>query len=181
MKDVVFVTGNKNKAKHLSDLLGIEIEYQDAELLEIQSMDVVEVAKDKALKAYEAIQRPVLIEDQAVYLEALGGFPGPFVKYMVESSGGVESIARILDGFDSRRCIAKDVFVYYDGDQTKVFIGEHGGTIADAPRGSGGWGWDPVYCPDGFNGKTSAELSNDDYQTVYCKIKPIEAVRDFLQ
>ena len=180
MKDIVFVTGNKNKAKHLSDLLGIEIDYHDIELQEIQSMDVVEVAREKAIRAYDIIQRPVLVEDQAVYLEALGGFPGPFIKYMVESSGGIESIARIINDYDNRRCIAKDVFVYYDGEHTEIFVGEHGGTIANSPRGTGGWGWDPVYCPDGFGGKTSAELSEKDYEDVYLKVKPIELVRTFL-
>ena len=181
MKDVVFVTGNKNKAKHLSDLLGIEISYHDAELKEIQSMDVAEVAKDKAIRAFEIIGRPVLVEDQAVYLTALGGFPGPFVKYMVESAGGIESIARVLDGYSDRSCVARDVFVYYDGVNTTVFAGEHGGVIADQPRGTGGWGWDPVYCPDGFDGMTSAELTKEQYDEVYLRIKPIKAVGDFLR
>ena len=181
MKDVVFVTGNKNKAKHLADLLGIEIEYQSAELSEIQSMDVEEVAKDKAIRAYESIGRPVLVEDQAVYLTALGGFPGPFVKFMVESSGGIESIARILDGYEDRSCIAKDIFVYYDGTSLTTFVGEYGGIIAKEPRGDGGWGWDPVYCPDGFDGKTSAELTKEEYEEVYLKIKPIAKVSEFLR
>lgn len=181
MKDVVFVTGNKNKAKHLADLLGIDIEYQNAELSEIQSMDVEAVAKDKAIRAYEMIGRPVLVEDQAVYLTALGGFPGPFVKFMVESSGGIESIARILDAYHDRSCIAKDIFVYYDGTTLSTFAGEHGGVIANEASGDGGWGWDPVYCPDGFNGKTSAELSKEEYDKVYLKIKPIVKVREFLR
>lgn len=181
MKDVVFVTGNANKAKHLSELLGVEIEYQNIDLEEIQSMDVTEVAIDKAKRAYEKLKRPVLVEDQALYLNALGGFPGPFVKFMVDSSGGIESISRILKDYRDKTCIARDVFVYVDGKGPEIFVGEHAGVIAEAPRGEGGWGWDPVYCPDGFGGRTSAELSSEEYKKIYMLIKPIEKVREFIR
>jgi XTP/dITP diphosphohydrolase len=179
MNKVVYVTGNRNKANHLTDLLGIDIDYMNVSVDEIQSMDVVEVARHKAVSAYKKVNRPVLVEDQAVYLNALGGFPGPFVKFMTESSG-IESLARILDSYDDRSCLARDVFVYYDGNSVSVFAGEYGGVIAKEPRGENGWGWDPVYCPDGFNGMTAAELNKGDYDSVYLRIKPIEKLREFL-
>lgn len=179
-RNVVFVTGNPNKAKHLSELLGIEIDYHSVDLEEIQSMDVMEVAVDKAKRAYAQLGRPVLVEDQALYLNALGGFPGPFVKFMVDSSGGIESISRILSDYSDKTCVARDVFVYADSGGAEIFVGEHTGVIADQPKGNGGWGWDPIYCPDGFDGRTSAELSDEEYSEVYKSIKPIEKVRDFL-
>lgn len=180
MKDVVFVTGNANKAKHLSQLLGVEIKYRNIELDEIQSMDVASVAIDKARRAYEIVKSPVLVEDQALYLNALGGFPGPFIKFMVDSSGGIDTISKILSNYTDKTCIARDIFVYFDKKGPIVFSGEHAGVIADAPRGDGGWGWDPVYCPEGFGGRTSAELSHEEYTKVYMLIKPIEKVREFI-
>lgn len=61
------------------------------------------------------------------------------------------------------------------------FRGELPGSIAAHPRGDSGFGWDKIFCPDGYNGRTRAELSPEEDAATYHIIKPIAAVSEFLQ
>ena len=72
------------------------------------------------------------------------------------------------------------MFGYYDGEQTKLFRAELGGVIAKYPVGNGGFGWDKIFCPDGYGGRTRAELYADEYVVTYPTIKPIVPLREFL-
>lgn len=181
MKDVVFVTGNPNKAAYFAELVGLPIDHHKVELDEIQSLDVAEVAERKARQAYDILKRPVLVEDQGMYLPALGGFPGPFVKFMVDDGDRVDILSRILDGFSNRSAESRTVFVYFDGSEVRKFEGVLYGEIAKEPRGDGGWGWDPVFIPRGYGGRTRAELTKEEDHETYLIAKPIEAVGEFLR
>ena len=123
---------------------------------------------------------PVLVEDVALGFAALGGLPGPFIKFFVEAPNGLENLCQMLDSFDDRSAVAACVFGYYDGDQIKLFHAELGGVIAKRPAGSGGFGWDRIFCPDGYGGRTRAELYADEYVVTYPTIKPIVPLREFL-
>jgi non-canonical purine NTP pyrophosphatase (RdgB/HAM1 family) len=178
--NAVFVTGNQHKADHLSRLLGLPLEHIKLDLDEIQSADVGEVAAHKAKQAYELVKRPVFVEDVALGFEALGGLPGPFVKFFVTSDDGLEKLCRILDSFSSRRATGECVYAYYDGEHLELLRGELDGDIAQHPKGDNGFGWDAVFCPDGYDGRTRAELNEDEYAEAYQIIKPIAALRDAL-
>jgi Ham1 family protein len=86
----------------------------------------------------------------------------------------------MLDGFDDRSAVAACVFGYYDGEQVKLFRAELGGVIAKHPTGDGGFGWDKIFCPDGYGGRTRAELTPHEDAETYRLFKPINAVRQFL-
>ena len=180
VEEPVFITGNQNKANYLAKMLGIDLEHQKVELDEIQSTDIREVAAHKARQAYESIGKPVLIEDSGLSFTALNGLPGPFIKFFVEVDDGIEKLCRMLDGFDNRSARATAVFAYYDGSQMMLIEGGIDGTIVDHPRGSNGWDWDKIFAPNGYNGKTQAEQTDEDYETVYGVIKPFNKLRDFL-
>ena len=131
-------------------------------------------------QAYAVAKRPVLVEDVALGFTALDGLPGPFIKFFVEAPNELENICRMLEDFDDRSAVAACVFGYYDGHQVKLFRAELGGVIAKHPAGDGGFGWDKIFCPDGYGGRTRAELTpNEDIET-YRLFKPIDAVRQFL-
>ena len=87
----------------------------------------------------------------------------------------------MLDGFDDRSALAVGVFGYYDGREMHVFRGELPGSIVAHPRGDGGFGWDKIFCPDGYNGRTRAELLPEEDAATYQSIKSIAALRKFLQ
>ena len=180
MTSVTFITGNPNKAAHFARNIGMEIEHHKADVDEIQTLDPAELVEHKARQAYSQLGRPVLVEDLSFEYEALGGLPGPFVKFFVEADNGLEKMCRILDTFDNRRAKAVGVFGYYDGKETKLFKGGLAGEIVQHPRGENGFGFDRVFAPDGFNGKTAAELSETEYKKYYTAIKPFGMVREFL-
>lgn len=176
----VFITGNASKASYLAKMLGINLEHQKIDLDEIQSTILEEIVEHKVRQAYQIIGKPVLVEDVSLGLDALGGLPGPFIKFFVEAPNGLENICRMCDNLANRRAEAGCVYGYYDGSSLELFRGGLTGTIASHPRGSSGFGWDKIFCPDGYNGKTRAELSPSDDEKTYATIKPYRALREFL-
>lgn len=184
MNDVVYVTGNPEKAENFSRHIGITIDHHPAELDEIQTLDASELVEHKVRQAYVQLQRPVLVEDVTFSFEALGGLPGPFVKFFVHAGtdleSGVERMCRMLDGFDNRRAVATCTFGYYDGKKLVLFEGSLAGVIADSPRGKGGFGFDRIFIPDDFEDLTAAELDQAGYERYYTTIKPFKKVREFL-
>jgi inosine/xanthosine triphosphate pyrophosphatase family protein len=87
----------------------------------------------------------------------------------------------MLDGFGDRSARAETVFGYYDGKRLELIRGGLDGTIAMHPRGEGGFGWDKIFCPNGFENKTRAELILEQDADSYQTIKPVVALRDFLK
>lgn len=184
MIDVVYVTGNPEKAENFSRHIGLDVAHQAAELDEIQTLDTAELVGHKARRAYRQLGRPVLVEDVAFSLAALSGLPGPFVKYFVHAGGsvdsGVERMCRMLDGFDDRSAVATCMFGYFDGTTLTLLEGSLGGSVAERPRGDGGFGFDRIFVPEGFDGKTAAELNEREYEQYYTTIKPFAAIRNLL-
>lgn len=180
MKTVTFITGNPHKADYLSRMLCLPLKHRAVDLTEIQSTSLEEVVEHKVRQAYAVAKRPVLVEDVALGFMALDGLPGPFIKFFVEAPNGLENLCRMLDGFDDRSAVAACVFGYYDGQRIKLFRAELGGVIAKRPAGNGGFGWDKIFCPDSYGGKTRAELTPDEDAETYRLFKPIDVVRQFL-
>lgn len=181
MNRPVYITGNDNKAMYLSKLLGIDLSHHKLALDEIQSSDAKVVIEHKVRQAYSLLKCPVIVEDTCMGYEALDGLPGPFIKYFIEQNDGAERLCRMGDGLASRRAQAWVTFGYYDGNQLKFFHGEIRGTIAEHPAEMRvGFGWDSIFIPDGYGGRTRSELSQDEYDELYETIKPIAAVRSFL-
>lgn len=114
------------------------------------------VAREKVQVAWERLRRPVLVEDSGLEILAWGGFPGALVKWL-EKSAGLDGIVRMLEPFPDRRARAVCVIACFDGEQLSTARGVTEGAIAPAPRGRGGFGWDPIFVPRGSE-KTFAEL-----------------------
>lgn len=193
MKEVVFVTGNPSKAEYLSRLLEYPLEHFDYDHAEIQARTLEEIVEEKARSAYEKVGKAVLVEDVSLGIDEHAGLPGPFIKYYVEpdTTAGeadsedvctrhLETLCRIADATQTRRATAACVMGYYDGVRLELLRGELHGVIADHPRGINGFGWDAIFCPDGFDGKTRAELTPSDDAATYATIKPITLLKELL-
>jgi len=178
MKDVVFITGNQKKADYLARLIGIEIEHKKIDLYEVQSLDLHDVVKHKLRQAYGEVGRPVLVEDVSLEFVALGRLPGTFIKWFQEELSH-EDLCRMLDG-KTRDAAAKCVFGYFDGKEEVYFEGKLEGSVPEKPFGNGGYGWDPIFIPEGYD-VTRAELSKEDDEKTYRLIKPLAQVADFLK
>lgn len=160
MADVTFITGNQSKADFLAKYLDHPVAHQKVDLDEIQSLDLRRITEHKARQAYEIIKAPVLVEDIGLEFHALGRLPGPFVKWFIEDMG-LEGMCRMLEGYNDRAATARICFAYYDGAQVELFEGSIQGTIADSPRGADGFGWNPIFIPDGAD-KTFAEMNDEE-------------------
>ncbi len=157
LEALAFVTSSPHKHREAEAILGVPLERVALDLPEPQGLDVVAVAREKARAAHRALGRPVLVEDTSLELAALGGFPGPLVRWLLEAAGPA-AIARLLDGFDDRSARARCAAVAWDGARERLGVGAVEGTIARAPRGAEGFGWDVVFAPAWGGGRTYAEL-----------------------
>mgnify|MGYP003704698255 CR=1 FL=1 len=88
--DVYFVSSNKHKyveAKEILSSFGIKLGFFEAKLVEIQSNSLSEIARAKALDAFSKCKKPIIIEDDALVIQSLGGFPGPYSSYVFDTIG----------------------------------------------------------------------------------------------
>ena len=157
LRDAVLVSGNPGKLAEARRLSGVELQAAAIDLPEIQSLDIREVLRAKALEAYRILQRPLVVDETALELEALNGFPGVLVKWMLVAVGA-EGIARTAASLDNPRATARCALLYYSTDREIFAEGTTGGHLVHLPRGDAGFGWDPIFQPDGSD-KTYAELS----------------------
>lgn len=176
LDELVFVTSNEGKLREAAALLGRELERCALDLPEIQSLDLREVVRDKAAAACSRLGRPVLVEDTALELAGLGGFPGPLVRWLLASVGAA-GIARIAQAFGDPRATARCLLCASDGE-TEVFgEGVVEGRIAAAPRGRQGFGWDSVFVPEGAGGRSFGEMSDDDKNAISHRRRAFDALR----
>ncbi|HEY4518230.1 MAG TPA: non-canonical purine NTP pyrophosphatase [Candidatus Paceibacterota bacterium] len=175
--EVTFITGNQKKADYLAKYLGHPVKHLKLDLDEIQSLDLREIVEHKVRQAYDKIKAPVIVEDVSLEFEALGGLPGPFIRFFVDNMP-FETMCEMING-KSRRATAKATMGYYDGQTLKLFEGGLGGEIALKPSADNGFDWDRIFIPDGYK-VTRAELSEEDDQKTYLLIKPFAALKEFL-
>ena len=174
----VFVTSNSNKWQEAQRILGYALERSELELPEVQAETVAAVALAKAQAAYAKLGRPVIVEDAGLELYALGGFPGPFIKYW-EKLGGLSSICRAADGLGDRRIRAVCALGICSEQGSEVVVGAIEGMLALHPRGHSGFGWDAIFVPHG-EGRTFGEMTPAEKDARSHRRKAWELLRDKL-
>lgn len=128
-----YITSNKEKIRVASKFLfplHVAVEGISLELIEIQSDDIGEIARDKAQQAFSAINKPLFVNDAGWYISALNGFPGPFMKY-VNQWLTAEDVLKMMSGHTNREIIFREVVCYVDKDQLKSFVSEIKGTVLE--------------------------------------------------
>ncbi len=179
MQSLTFITGNANKAKQVSRYLRFPVEHKKIDLIEIQSLDLVEVIEFKAKEAYKYVQSPVLVEDTALRFCALGKLPGPLIKWFLMELG-TSGLCRLLDGYADRSAEVSVMFGLYDGQTFEAFVSSREGVIAPEPRGSEGFGWDPIFIPRGSE-KTWGELSIEEHKDPPLRRIALEKLEHYLR
>lgn len=154
-----FVSSNRHKydeAKMTLDNLGISTRFVESDLTEVQSDSLSDIAQTKARDAFSKFETPVLVEDDGLFIDALGGFPGPYASYTLEKIG-VRGILDLLQNHNDRRARFVSVIAYEGFRGTKTFEAVVPGAILDNSRGDG-WGYDPIFTPVGST-RTFAEMT----------------------
>lgn len=170
MEPVVLASANPKKVIELRQVLGDRFD------LVPRPDDVPDVVEDadtfvgnarlKAVALVEATGKPALADDSGLEVDALDGEPGVFsARYAGEDASDEDNVVKLLGALADRpdpadrtarfRCVI--VLRWPDGREV-VADGSCEGVIVDAPRGEGGFGYDPVFVPNDGDGRTFAEL-----------------------
>jgi XTP/dITP diphosphohydrolase len=158
---LVLASHNPGKAKEIAELLQrFDIAVISAASLGLPEPEETEDsfignAKLKALAATRASNLPALADDSGLCVDALDGAPGIFsARWAGPSKDFNDAMARVLKGIAGKprgaHFVAALALAWPD-DHCEVFEGKVFGTLADAPRGTQGFGYDPVFIPDGFD------------------------------
>lgn len=130
MKELVFVTHNKGKAKSAEKYFkNIKFTTYDFELDEPRSEDLKEIATAKVKQAYSLVKKPCIALDTGFFIDALNGFPKTFVNFALETIG-IGGILKLMENQENRDCRFEEVLAYYDGEEIRYFYGKHPGEIA---------------------------------------------------
>lgn len=175
MTKLTMVTGNREKKIHFASLHP-EMQFQNLDLPELQGPPI-EVAKAKCREAARQIQGPVMIEDTSLCFDALGGLPGPYIKWFVRDTG-LEGLFKMLAAFPEQRgATALSTIAYTTGPDAEpvIFQGRTRGTIV-APRGDNGAGWDAIFQPNGMQ-VTLAEMEEVDKPAVNGRMEAFEGLK----
>lgn len=162
-----FVTGNTLKfdiAKAYFAPLGDSFELRQLaiDVPEIQAKTVEEVAMFSAQEAVKRAGEPCIVSDAGLVIEALNGFPGPFLKY-VNTWLGVGGFLRLMNGVENRRAYFEDTLAVAFPDGTvKTFTRREYGVIAkEAADSETGWAANDLFVPDGHM-MPLGKMSNDE-------------------
>ena len=174
---ITMVTSNEGKAREVAAFFGksVEVAHVALEIPEHRSDDVGEIAGGKAQYAYERLKIPLLVDDTGFFIDALSGFPGPYAAYVLDSIGNA-GILKLMEGHTNRTARFITAIAFADGHGVQVFKGIIDGRITFAPRGTGGFGYDPIFEVDG---KTLAEIPLDEKSRMSHRARALAAFHDW--
>ncbi|AGN02726.1 RdgB/HAM1 family non-canonical purine NTP pyrophosphatase [Salinarchaeum sp. Harcht-Bsk1] len=196
-----FVTGNEGKVEEAREYLPMAVEQTDYDYVEVQSDDLAPIAARGARESFRELggTEPVAVEDSGLFVDALGGFPGPYSAY-AEYTLGIERVYRLVEPEDDHRASFRSVVAYAadadsldedvtdddpdwhdgvtveDGVAVATFEGTVRGEIV-TPRGDGGFGYDPIF---EHEGRTMAERSTAEKNAISHRGRALAKLADWL-
>jgi XTP/dITP diphosphohydrolase len=185
MKTIYFITSNANKlaeAKAKISDLDIKIIQKNIGYPEVQADTLEKVVTFGARYIQEKINHPFLIEDAGLFIKYLHGFPGVYSSYVFHTLGckGILKLINALE-IDRRKACFKSVFAYIESNEKpQFFIGKCKGKISTDMRGNNGFGYDPIFIPDG-NNKTFAEMDINEKNSYSHRGKSLDKIREFFK
>lgn len=167
---IVFATGNAHKVEEVAAILGEEwaVESLDPGVEETgTTFEANAILKAQAV--VDATGALAIADDSGIEIDALDGQPGIHSARWTEESDWIPRVLRELDAAPERprtaRYVAAAAAVWPDG-RAEVVRGTVEGVVADAPRGDGGFGYDPIFVPAEGDGRTFAEMTSDEKQAM---------------
>ena len=180
MDKLYFATTNEGKIKEAREILGIKVEGIPLEIDEIQSLEPKEVAEKKAEAYFKEFKKPLFVEDVSLDFIALGRLPGVYIDSFSKELGN-DGLIDLLKEEKDRSAIARTTICYIDGEgNTQVFVGEVEGTIATEQRGEKGFGWDPIFIPEGSE-ETFGEMEMDEKNNYSMRSKALKKFKQWFK
>jgi XTP/dITP diphosphohydrolase len=153
---------------------GYELERLDTAYPEIQANTLEETIVPGLTWLISKYDRPVMIDDSGFFVDALKGFPGVFSSYVFKTIG-CEGMLRLMEGRPNRSARFECCIGFMaPGDEPFIAKGVAKGTVSHEMRGSGGFGYDPIFINEGHT-KTYAELDVEEKSKVSHRGKAIES------
>jgi non-canonical purine NTP pyrophosphatase (RdgB/HAM1 family) len=161
---IILVSSNPNKAIEAERILRMPLLRVSMPLPEIQARTVEEITRHKVEMARSRGYQRLIVEDVSLGFVELGNFPGPYIKWLLESAGGA-GLSAIAYALRDRTAVAECCVGYWDGNDVHLFSGEIRGEILIEPRGDQHFGWDAWFLPSGRNA-TYAELAPEEKDAI---------------
>ncbi len=192
MKKLIFATGNKGKLKEVMEIFK-NTEYEIVSLYDLGN--VPEIVEDgdtyeanaliKAKAIYEIYKLPVIADDSGLSVEQLNGEPGVYsARYAGENCTYDDNNKKILNVLQSYPSPHKAKFVcasvFYDGESIKEAFGELHGSIVNKSEGTNGFGYDPIFIPEG-DSRTLAQFTSDEKNKISHRAKSFNKLKKQLE
>jgi len=187
--ELVFATGNKYKVKEISALLGNSIKLISLEDLKIpddipENFDTLEEnAMAKARYIHNLTGRDVFADDTGLEIKALGGKPGVYsARFAGEEKNfdrNIEKVLELMKDVNDREAMFRTIIALIKDNREFLFEGNVKGTILKERRGNEGFGYDPIFLPDGYN-QTFAEMNLEDKNRISHRALAFMKLKEFL-
>jgi XTP/dITP diphosphohydrolase len=160
-----------------------DLEFRNVPTTEPLLCDLENMVRFKVESAYRAVRVPCIVEHTGLIVEGYEekSFPGGLTQPMWDALDAASFVASCSQL--STRATARAVVGYCDGMNVRTFVGEMKGSLATQPRGARTFYWDTIFCPDGFGGKTYAEIVGADRSGLIRKLEvsqSINALKKFM-
>lgn len=190
MKNLVFATGNIHKLQEVQGLfkegfaLSCLKDVNITEEIPETADNLVDNALQKARYVYEKCGIPCFADDTGLEVDALGGAPGVYsARYAGEQKDSKLNMLLLLknmNGKTNRDARFRTIIAYIDENaQEHIFEGEIKGKIIENMAGENGFGYDPIFVPEGY-GETFAELSSEIKNTISHRARAMEKFLSYI-
>ncbi|MBR5475927.1 MAG: non-canonical purine NTP diphosphatase [Bacteroidaceae bacterium] len=186
---LVFATNNKHKLQEVRDILSDRVEVLS--LADINCHDDIPETADtlqgnaimKAQYIYQKYGVDCFADDTGLEVEALNGAPGVYsARYAGDghdSEANMNKLLQNLTGENNRRAQFRTVIALIIKGEENTFDGIVKGEITEEKRGDSGFGYDPIFVPEGFS-KSFAQMTNDEKNSISHRFRATEKLNDYL-
>lgn len=186
--ELIFATHNNNKVKEVTKMLPSYLSMKSLtaidffEEIEETGKTFEENALLKAKTIFNKTGKNVFADDSGLVIEALDGAPGVYSARYAGTGKDEDNIAKALkelDGKTNRKAYFISIFCLILNGKEYFFEGRVNGTIATEIMGNNGFGYDPIFIPDGFS-KSFAQMTPEEKNAISHRGKAIGKLNDFL-
>ncbi len=180
MKKIIFITGNSHKVEEARDILsplGITVEQNNCGYPELQEARLEDIAAFGAEWAANLLDQVVMVDDSGLFIEELGGFPGPYSAYVFNTLGNKKILKLMKDEKNKRAAFKCAVGYCHPGEKALIFSGEVTGKIARDIRGNHGFGYDPIF---EVNGMTFGEMAENEKNKLSHRYRALVKLAQYL-
>lgn len=189
-KKLVVATNNAHKLEEIAAILGDELELLSLKDINChaeipETADTLEGnARQKAMYIYENYGMDCFADDTGLEVDALNGAPGVFsARYAGDghdSEANMQKLLKELEGKENRKAQFRTAICLIMEGKEYLFEGIVKGAIIEEKRGGAGFGYDPIFVPEGYD-QTFAELGNDIKNTISHRARAVEKLCKFLK